>query len=63
VPNVLGMRLGKAKQRIRAAKCSVGRVRHARSKRSLRGRVTAQSPRAGAVRPKGFPVKLVVGRG
>jgi beta-lactam-binding protein with PASTA domain len=60
---VIGLHLGRAKQRIRQAKCSVGRVRKARSRRKFRGRVLGQSPRAGAVRPRGFPVNLVVGRG
>jgi Subtilase family/PASTA domain len=62
VPRVIGMKLGTAKQRIRARKCSVGRVRRARSKRSLRGKVVGQSPRAGADRRRGFPVNLLVGR-
>jgi beta-lactam-binding protein with PASTA domain len=63
VPNVIGLRLGQARQRIRARNCSVGRVRHVRSRRSLRGRVVGQNPRAGAVRRRGFPVNLLVGRG
>jgi hypothetical protein len=62
VPSVIGLRLGSARARIGARFCTVGRVRRARSRRSLRGRVLAQSPRAGAVRRRGFPVNLVVGR-
>jgi beta-lactam-binding protein with PASTA domain len=57
------MRLGQAKQRIRARNCSVGRVRHVRSRRSLRGRVVGQNPRGGVDRRRGFPVNLLVGRG
>jgi beta-lactam-binding protein with PASTA domain len=38
----------------------VGRIRRARSTRI--GRVIGQSPRAGAVKRRGYPVKLVVGR-
>jgi beta-lactam-binding protein with PASTA domain len=57
---VIGLTLRTAKQRIRASRCSVGRVRRARSRRV--GRVIAQSPRAGKVKRLGFPVKLVVGR-
>jgi beta-lactam-binding protein with PASTA domain len=60
VPRVIGMRLAKAKTRIRRANCRVGRVRHARSRRL--GRVIGQSPRAGRVKPAGFRVSLVVGR-
>ena len=60
VPRVIGLRLGAAKTRIRRARCSVGRIRRARSRRV--GRVIGQSPRPGEVKPRGFPVKLVVGR-
>jgi beta-lactam-binding protein with PASTA domain len=62
VPGVIGLKLATAKQRIRARNCSVGRVRRVRSKRSLRGKVVGQSPRAGAVRTRGFPVNVLVGR-
>jgi beta-lactam-binding protein with PASTA domain len=60
VPRVIGLRLGQARQRIRRAHCSVGRISRVRSRRV--GRVLRQSPRAGAVRRRGFPVRLVVGR-
>jgi large repetitive protein len=60
VPRVLGLRLGIAKQPIRRANCSVGRIRRASSRRV--GRVISQSPRPGAVRRRGFRVNLVVGR-
>jgi subtilisin family serine protease len=46
VPRVRGLRLARAKTAIVRAGCSVGRVRRARS-RLHRGRVVAQSPRAG----------------
>ena len=45
VPRVIGLRLRAAKARIRARRCSVGRIRRARSRRV--GRVIAQSPRPG----------------
>jgi hypothetical protein len=60
VPRVAGMKLAPAKAKIRRSHCGVGRVRKARSRRL--GRVIGQSPRAGVVRKRGFPVKLVVGR-
>jgi beta-lactam-binding protein with PASTA domain len=60
---VLGMHLGAAKRSIRAANCSVGRVRHVHASRGLRGRVVDQSPPPGTVEPPGFPVDLAVGRG
>jgi beta-lactam-binding protein with PASTA domain len=63
VPNVLGLRLAKAKQRIRHNNCSVGDVRRVRSRRQLRGRVVDQHPNGGRVRDGGFPVDLKVGRG
>ena len=60
VPRVVGLRLASAKTRIRARKCSVGQIRRARSKRV--GRVIGQNPKAGTVKPRNFPVRLVVGR-
>jgi hypothetical protein len=60
VPRVIGMRLLRAKARIRRAGCSVGRVRGARSRRV--GRVIRQSPRAGMRLARGARVNLVVGR-
>jgi beta-lactam-binding protein with PASTA domain len=59
---VLGLRLGAAKRKIRQRHCSVGRVRRARSRPKLWGRVIGQAPRPGAVRRRGFPVRLVLGR-
>jgi outer membrane protein assembly factor BamB len=62
VPRVVGRPLPAAKKAIRRAKCSVGRVRHARSARR-RGRVIKQSPRPGARRVRGARVNLTVSRG
>jgi hypothetical protein len=59
VPRVVGLRLARAKARIRSFNCRVGRVRQVRSSRP--GRVLAQSPRAGKQRPGGTRVNLVVG--
>jgi len=59
---VLGLRLAAAKTKIRRAHCSVGRIRRARSRRSLRGRVIAQSPRPRTVKRRNFPVRLTIGR-
>lgn len=60
VPRVIGLRLAKARARIRRSNCRVGRVRRARSRRV--GRVVKQSPRAGSRRARGARVNLVVGR-
>jgi hypothetical protein len=59
VPRVIGLRLATAKARIRSANCRLGVVRRSRSRRA--GRVLAQSPRAGASRPRGTRVNLVIG--
>ncbi len=59
VPRVVGMTLRRAKSRIRARHCGVGRVRYARARRV--GKVIAQSPRPGTRKPRGFKVRLVVG--
>lgn len=60
VPRVIGLKLGRARTRIRRANCSVGRIRRVRSRRV--GRVLRQTPRAGAIKRRGFKVTLVVGR-
>ncbi len=46
VPNVRWKKLAVARRSITAARCRVGRVRHARSKRVRPGRVISQSARA-----------------
>jgi len=60
VPRVIGFRLATAKTRIRRARCRVGRIKRKRSR--LIGRVIGQKPQAGARRPRGTRVQLVVGR-
>jgi beta-lactam-binding protein with PASTA domain len=59
VPRVVGLRLARAKQRIRTRHCSVGRVTRAHSRKRA-GRVIAQTPRPGAIKRRGYPVRLVV---
>jgi hypothetical protein len=61
VPRVTGMPLERAKRSIHSARCSIAGVRTRRGSRRA-GRVVAQSPRPGAVRPRGYPVSIVVGR-
>jgi hypothetical protein len=60
VPRVMGLTVAKARQRIRRAHCSVGGVRGPRSRRG--GRVVSQRPRAGAIKAKNYPVRIVVRR-
>ena len=62
VPRVQGKALAAARRAIRRAHCSVGRVRHARSRRA-KGRVVSQSPRPGARKAIRAKVNLVVSRG
>jgi GH25 family lysozyme M1 (1,4-beta-N-acetylmuramidase) len=62
VPRVIGMRLAKARARIRRANCGLARVRRARVKSRRVGKVVAQNPRAGLLRYRGHRVKLVLGR-
>jgi beta-lactam-binding protein with PASTA domain len=56
------MKLAKAKARIRARHCSVGRVTRRHSSRRLKGRVLSQSPKRGTFN-RGHRVNLRVGRG
>ena len=63
VPRLVGLRLDVAQRRIRGRRCRVGKVRKVRVKAARRvGAVLSQKPRAGAIRRRGFPVTLVVGR-
>jgi beta-lactam-binding protein with PASTA domain len=57
---VLGLRLAAAKRKIRRRHCGVGRIRRVHSRRV--GRVIGQSPRPGAIKRRGYPVALIVGR-
>jgi Tol biopolymer transport system component len=62
VPRVIGMRLAVARKRVGRANCLVGRIRRARAAKTRVGKVIAQRPKAGSVRPRTTKVNLVVGR-
>ena len=62
VPRTIGMTLRRAKMRLRSRHCAAGRIRRAHVRRSLRGHVVAQNPRAGSVKRRDFRVSLVIGR-
>jgi beta-lactam-binding protein with PASTA domain len=62
VPKVVGRTLGRAATLILRAHCRVGRVSRRHSVRRKRGKVLAQSPRAGKSLVLGARVKLVIGR-
>jgi beta-lactam-binding protein with PASTA domain len=59
---VVGLKLALARRKIRTAHCSAGTVRRKRAPRGQVGVVLAQKPRARAIRRRGYPVSLVVGR-
>jgi beta-lactam-binding protein with PASTA domain len=63
VPNVIGKFLPKAKARIAKAHCRVGTVRKKPSSLKKKGRVLAQTPRAGKKLTIGAKVNLTVGKG
>jgi hypothetical protein len=62
VPRLKGKTLAKARSLLRRAHCVLGRVSYVRS--SLRrGLIVSQRPRAGASRPRGTKVRVIVSRG
>jgi PASTA domain len=63
VPKVVGKRLAAAKAALKRNHCATGKISRAYAKRIKKGRVSAQSRRAGRVLPAGTRVKLVVSRG
>jgi beta-lactam-binding protein with PASTA domain len=64
VPNVVGQKLAKARTKLRARHCRVGKITRRHSAAAKKGRVLGQSPKASArKRSSGFSVKLTVGRG
>jgi uncharacterized repeat protein (TIGR01451 family) len=63
VPNVLHLRLAKARARIRKRHCRVGKTTRRHSSRANRGRVIKQVPKgSGRKRPAGFRVRLTIGK-
>jgi beta-lactam-binding protein with PASTA domain len=63
VPNVLHLKLAKAKARLKARHCRAGAVTKKHSSAANRGRVIKQSPKASSKkRPNGFRVRLTVGK-
>jgi beta-lactam-binding protein with PASTA domain len=63
VPNVVGKALGTAKTRIKHAHCTVGKITRKHSSARKKGKVVAQSPRAGRRLANHAKVNLVVGKG
>ena len=63
VPRLVGKKLVVARRLLARAHCRAGSVRRAYSRRFGKGRVIAQTPRAGAKRPQGTRVNLLLSRG
>lgn len=63
VPRVKHMAIAKARRALVQADCAVGRIGRAFSPTVRKGHVISQRPRAGAQRPKGAKVKLVLSKG
>jgi fibronectin-binding autotransporter adhesin len=61
VPKLKGKKLGAAKNAIRKAHCSVGKVTKVKSKKRHKNRVISQNPKPGAHLKKGSKVALKVG--
>jgi hypothetical protein len=62
VPELRGLKLRKAKRKLRKAHCRAGKVRKVRSKKAKKGRVIKTKPAAGKRKPAGTRVKLIVAR-
>jgi len=60
---VKGLKLAKAKRRIRARHCRVGRITRKFSSLQKKGRVLSQRPKAGKVLANNARVNLKVGKG
>ena len=63
VPKVKGLRLKKAKKKIRHNHCRVGKIKHRYSSKIHKNHVIKSKPKKGAKRPAGFKVKLYVSKG
>jgi outer membrane protein assembly factor BamB len=63
VPKVVGLKLAKAKTKIRSGDCSVGQISKKASSAAKRGRVLSQSPKPGKTLASRGKVKLTVGKG
>jgi hypothetical protein len=63
VPRVIGLKLAKAKTRIRARHCRVGKLTRKFSSKRKKGRVIAQRPRRGKTLRRNSKINLTVGKG
>jgi beta-lactam-binding protein with PASTA domain len=63
VPRVVGQKLVKARRKIAHAHCRIGKIAKKRSSLAKKGRVLAQSPKAGRTLRNGARINLTVGKG
>jgi subtilisin family serine protease len=63
VPNVKGRTVAKAKAMLKARRCTAGKIKQAFSGKVKKGRVIAQSRRAGSRHPRNAKVNLTVSKG
>jgi beta-lactam-binding protein with PASTA domain len=63
VPKVVGLKLAKAKAKIRGARCSVGKITKKVSSQKKKGVVLRQKPTPGKTLLGGSRVNLTVGKG
>jgi beta-lactam-binding protein with PASTA domain len=63
VPNVIGMRLAKARAKITSRKCRLGKLTYVKSTRKKKGRVLKETPKAGRRLGTNAKVALTIGTG
>ena len=63
VPKVTGKSLSAAKRAIKTHACTVGRIKHATSRKVKKGHVISQQPKPGKRLKHGAKVNLVVSKG
>jgi beta-lactam-binding protein with PASTA domain len=63
VPNVKGKTVVQAKAALKARRCVAGKIKQAFSARVKKGRVIAQSKRAGSSQPRNTKIDLAVSKG
>lgn len=63
VPHVVGKTFSTARRAIRTGGCRLAEIHRTYSRRMKRGRVICETPKAGAVLPRGGEVDLVLSRG
>jgi beta-lactam-binding protein with PASTA domain len=63
VPNVIGMKLVKARAKVTSRKCRLGKLTYVKSTKKKKGRVLKESPKAGRRLGTNAKVSLTLGKG